>query len=108
MSDDVVIRERVAQRRAQADAALRREVEIEVEQEHQAAERLEAAKREVGNGGRRGRGTCTAGHTLRLALLAPDGVEAVLGGRAGDPFILENLERPLPASWEAQRDRLGC
>jgi hypothetical protein len=45
---------------------------------------------------------------LRLALLAPDIVEAVLGGRAGDPFILENLERPLPASWEAQRDRLGC
>ena len=45
---------------------------------------------------------------LRLALLAPDVVEAVLGGRAGDPFILENLERALPASWEAQRDRLGC
>jgi hypothetical protein len=41
---------------------------------------------------------------LRLALLAPDVVEAVLGGRAGDPFILENLERPLPASWEAQCD----
>jgi hypothetical protein len=32
----------------------------------------------------------------------------VLGGRAGHPFILENLERPLPASWEAQRDQLGC
>ena len=41
---------------------------------------------------------------LRLALLAPDIVEAVLG----DPLVLENLERPLPASWEAQRDRLGC
>ena len=45
---------------------------------------------------------------LRPALLAPEVVEAVLGGRAGDPFILENLERPLPASWEAQRDQLGC
>jgi hypothetical protein len=41
---------------------------------------------------------------LRLALLAPDLVEAVFC----DPLIRENLERPLPASWEAQRDRLGC
>ena len=41
---------------------------------------------------------------LRLALLAPDIVEAVLG----DPLVLDNLERPLPASWEAQRDQLGC
>jgi hypothetical protein len=45
---------------------------------------------------------------LRLALLAPDIMEAILARRAGDPFILENLGRPLPASWEAQRDRLGC
>ena len=45
---------------------------------------------------------------LRLALLAPDIVEAIMARRACDPFILENLERPLPASWEAQRDRLGC
>jgi hypothetical protein len=45
---------------------------------------------------------------LRLALLAPDIIEAILARRAGDPFIPENLERPLPASWEAQRDRLGC
>jgi hypothetical protein len=37
---------------------------------------------------------------LRLALLAPDIVEAVLG----DPLVLENLERPLPAGREAQRD----
>jgi hypothetical protein len=41
---------------------------------------------------------------LRLALLAPDLVEAVLG----DPLIRENLQRPLPASWEAQRGQLGC
>ena len=41
---------------------------------------------------------------LRLALLAPDLVEAVLG----DPLVLENLERPLPESCGAQRDQFGC
>jgi hypothetical protein len=46
--------------------------------------------------------------TLRLALLAPDLIEAILGGRAHHTLMLESLERPLPASWEAQRDRLGC
>jgi hypothetical protein len=55
-----------------------------------------------------GSGKSCLSRILRLALLAPDIVEAILGGRAGDPFILENLERPLPGSWEAQRDRLGC
>jgi ParB-like chromosome segregation protein Spo0J len=45
---------------------------------------------------------------LRLALLAPDIVEAVLTGRTDQGVVLEQLERPLPASWEAQRDRLGC
>ena len=40
---------------------------------------------------------------LRLALLAPDIVEAILAGRADQSLILEQLERPLPASWEEQR-----
>jgi len=40
---------------------------------------------------------------LRLALLAPDIVEAVLEGRAKRALMLEKLERPLPASWEEQR-----
>jgi hypothetical protein len=35
---------------------------------------------------------------LRLALLAPDIVEAVLSGRTDQALILEKLERPLPAS----------
>jgi hypothetical protein len=39
---------------------------------------------------------------LRLALLAPDIVEAILGGRAHHALMLESLERPLPASWEEQ------
>ena len=40
---------------------------------------------------------------LRLALLAPDIVEAILVGKTGQSTMLERLERPLPASWEEQR-----
>ena len=40
---------------------------------------------------------------LRLALLAPDLVEAILGGWADQRVMLERLERPLPAGWEEQR-----
>jgi hypothetical protein len=43
---------------------------------------------------------------LRLALLAPDTVEAVLAGRADQALILEQLERLLPVSWEELRQRL--
>jgi hypothetical protein len=43
---------------------------------------------------------------LRLALLAPDIVEVILGGRAIHVPMLESLERPLPLSWEEQRTRL--
>jgi hypothetical protein len=51
---------------------------------------------------------------LRLALLAPDIVEAILAGTTDQGMILEQLERPLPTDWEEQsgrlpgsRDRLG-
>jgi hypothetical protein len=40
---------------------------------------------------------------LRLALLAPDIVEAILAGRADQCMTLEQLDRPLPATWEDQR-----
>ncbi len=43
---------------------------------------------------------------LRLALLAPDTIEAILGGRTDQSLMLERLERPLPASWVEQRDQL--
>ena len=43
---------------------------------------------------------------LRLALLAPDIVEAILGGWADQRVMLERLERPLPAGWEEQRRNL--
>jgi hypothetical protein len=39
---------------------------------------------------------------LRLALLAPDIVESILAGQTDQALMLEHLERPLPASWEAQ------
>jgi hypothetical protein len=43
---------------------------------------------------------------LRLALLAPDIVEAILAGRTHQCMMLERLERPLPASWEEQRQHI--
>ena len=43
---------------------------------------------------------------LRLALLAPDIVDAIVAGRTNQDMILEQLERPLPADWSEQRDRL--
>jgi hypothetical protein len=43
---------------------------------------------------------------LRLALLAPDIVEAILAGRLDQAVMLEQLERPLPASWDEQRAQL--
>jgi hypothetical protein len=40
---------------------------------------------------------------LRLTLLAPDIVEAVLDGRLPKGVRLEDLVRPLPAGWAGQR-----
>ena len=42
---------------------------------------------------------------LRLALLAPDMVEAILAGGTDQALMLEQLERPLPAGWEEQRHK---
>lgn len=43
---------------------------------------------------------------LRLALLAPDLVEAILGGWADQRVMLKKLEQSVPAGWEEQRTRL--
>jgi hypothetical protein len=43
---------------------------------------------------------------LRLALLAPEIVEAILAGRTDQSLMLERLERPLPASWTEQHQPL--
>jgi len=45
---------------------------------------------------------------LRLALLAPEIVEAIFAGETDQGMMLEQLERPVPASWEEQRLALQC
>jgi hypothetical protein len=42
------------------------------------------------------------GRVLRLTLLAPDIVEAILGGRQPAGLQLENLLRPFPVGWREQ------
>ena len=39
----------------------------------------------------------------RLALLAPDIVEAILAGTLNQSVILERLEKGVPVEWEEQR-----
>ena len=43
---------------------------------------------------------------LRLTLLAPDIIEAILTGRQPSTLQLDELIRPLPALWDLQRARL--
>jgi len=43
---------------------------------------------------------------LRLVLLAPDILDAIVAGRTDQGMVLEQLERPLPASWKEQREQL--
>jgi hypothetical protein len=43
------------------------------------------------------------GKMLRLTLLAPDIVEAILDGRQAADFGLSALLEPLPSIWEKQR-----
>jgi hypothetical protein len=40
---------------------------------------------------------------LQLVLLAPDFVDAMLGGQTDQMLMLAKLERPLSANWEEQR-----
>ena len=40
---------------------------------------------------------------LRLTLLAPEILEGILAEQTNQSLVLEQLERPLPASWEEQR-----
>jgi hypothetical protein len=44
---------------------------------------------------------------LRLTLLAPDIVEAILNGRQPQTLELRSLLRPLPIDWHSQREQLG-
>ena len=42
---------------------------------------------------------------LRLALLAPDIQEAILGGQQPERMQLEELTRAMPGAWEERRER---
>jgi hypothetical protein len=44
---------------------------------------------------------------LRLTLLAPDIVEAILDGRQGQEVTLARLLEPFPSSWISQADHFG-
>jgi hypothetical protein len=46
------------------------------------------------------------GRVLRLTLLAPDIVEAILGGRQPAKLLLESLLRRFPVVWEGQRSEM--
>ena len=45
--------------------------------------------------------------TIRLTLLAPDIVEAILNGTQPATVQLSDLEQPFPIDWEAQRTQFG-
>jgi hypothetical protein len=67
------------------------------------------ASRPLSNGWtcRRTRSKSYISRILRLALLAPDIVEAILAGKTDQALMLEQLERPLPGIWEEQQRGLG-
>jgi len=44
---------------------------------------------------------------LRLTLLAPDIVEAILDGKQGPDVTLARVLEPFPAEWAAQPNRFG-
>ncbi len=44
---------------------------------------------------------------LRLTLLAPDIVQAILDGRQPESMTLANLRKPFPVEWPAQREKWG-
>jgi hypothetical protein len=46
------------------------------------------------------------GRILRLTLIAPDIIEAILAGRQPSAPQLDDLLKPLPAAWERQRSEL--
>jgi hypothetical protein len=48
-----------------------------------------------------------AGRILQFAFLAPDIIEAILGGRQPADLTVHKMLRGLPLSWAEQRKRLG-
>ena len=54
-----------------------------------------------------GIGKSYVSRSVRLAMLAPDIVEAILAVRMDQAPMLERLERPLSPSWQEQRQLIG-
>jgi hypothetical protein len=48
------------------------------------------------------------GRVLRLTLLAPDIIEAFLGGRRPEQLQLDELMRRIPVGWDEQRPMFFC
>jgi hypothetical protein len=48
------------------------------------------------------------GCLMRLTLLAPPIIEAILNGRQPDTITLPGLMEGVPAAWDAQRHRFGA
>ncbi len=56
---------------------------------------------------REGIGSSYVTRVLRLTLLAPDIVEAILEGKQGPRLTLERVLKPFPVEWLDQKDQLG-
>ena len=52
-------------------------------------------------------GSSFVSRVVRLALLAPDIVEAILAGKQPASLTLKDLMLPFPVEWERQRVRFG-
>ena len=57
--------------------------------------------------GREGIASSYMTRVLRLTLLAPDIVEAILDGKQGPEVTLARVLEPFPAEWEKQHDAVG-
>ncbi|QKS28251.1 MAG: hypothetical protein HT579_04460 [Candidatus Accumulibacter similis] len=52
-------------------------------------------------------GASFVSRVVRLALLAPDIVEAILAGKQAAHLTLQDLMAPFPVEWAGQRERFG-
>jgi hypothetical protein len=52
-------------------------------------------------------GSSFVSRVVRLALLAPDIVEAILAGKQPASLTLKDLMAPFPVEWSGQRERFG-
>lgn len=51
-------------------------------------------------------GTSFVSHIIRLALLAPDIIDAIMEGRQAAHLTLKDLMQPFPVEWRNQTEKL--